>query len=104
MPSLPSFAYRRNLEPIDEEIRAGAWRILPLLDLVSEKRFLLFRLKSRVHAQLLPSVLNFRSEAATIMAPTSCPLTLSTAIDGDRLEFLTDYFNVLSPETIDKEE
>jgi DNA-binding NtrC family response regulator/tetratricopeptide (TPR) repeat protein len=71
--SVPSFSYRRNLEPIADEIRAGVWRIAPLVDLVSEKKFLLFRQKSRAQGD-------------------------------DRIEFLTDYFDILTPDTIGKDE
>jgi len=102
--SSPSFSYRRNLEPIGDEIRAGAWRISPFLDLVSEKKFLLFHLKSRAQGQLLPSVLTFRSEAATIMAPSDCPGALSTTIETDRIEFLTEFFDVLTPQNIGDDE
>ncbi len=102
--SVPSFSYRRNLEPIADEIRVGTWRISPLVDLVSEKRFLLFARKSRAQGRLLPSILTFRSTAATVIAPSSCPETLSTTIEGDCAEFLTDYFDVLTPDTIQEDE
>jgi DNA-binding NtrC family response regulator/tetratricopeptide (TPR) repeat protein len=95
----PTFSYRR-IEPSGEEIRAGAWRIVPLLDLISEKRFLLFRLKSRARDQLLPSVFTFRCEAASLLAPGSCPTVVSSAVEGDRVEFLTDHFDVLTRETL----
>lgn len=104
MSSVPLFAYRRNLEPIGEELRAGPWRITPLLDLVSEKRFLLMRLKARLHARLLPSVLGFRGEAASIMAPESCPPALATTIEGDRIEILTEYFDLLTPGAAEERE
>jgi DNA-binding NtrC family response regulator/tetratricopeptide (TPR) repeat protein len=100
----PSSSYRRNLEPVADEIQAGGWRISPLVDLVSEKRFLRFRRESRAHSPLLPSVLAFRGTAATIIAPSSCPTTLSTAIEGDRIEFLTEHFDVLTPASIREEE
>jgi DNA-binding NtrC family response regulator/tetratricopeptide (TPR) repeat protein len=49
-------------------------------------------------------VLTFRSEAATIMAPETCPGAVSTTIEGDRVEFLTEYFEILTPEAIQDDE
>ncbi len=100
----PAFSYQRKLEPNGDEIRAGAWRVVPLLDLISEKRFLLFRLKSRVRSPLLPSVLAFRCDAASLMAPWSCSPVVSASIHGDRVEFLTGYCDVLTTEAIQDDE
>jgi len=104
MSTYPSYAYKRNLEPVDSEIRAGAWRISPLIDQVSEKKFLFFHLKSRAHSDLLPSVFAFRSQAAAILAPAACAPALQVAVEGDRVEFLSEYFDVLTPDSIGGEE
>ena len=90
----PSYSFRRNLEPVAAEIEAGSWRIGSLVDLVSEKRYLLFKLKSRASADVLPSVLGFRSECAVAIAGEACPPALSFTIEGDRIEFLVDHVDL----------
>jgi hypothetical protein len=81
---------RRNLQPHGDAVKAGAWQIQPLVDLVSEKRYLHYSLKSRSTGQLAPSVLTFRSDCAVALAPDTCCPAISTTIDGEHVEFLTD--------------
>ena len=53
----PSDSYHSNLEPTGEDIRAGAWRLTPLADLVSERKFLRFVLRSKALPEFLPSAI-----------------------------------------------
>ncbi len=93
---------KRNLEEIDREIKVGPWRISFLADPIREKRFLLFNLRSRSLSGVAPSVILFRSEAARLIAPSLCAHVLSTTIDGDRIDILTDGFDLLTPARADE--
>lgn len=93
----PSHSYHQNLEPTGNEIQAGAWRIASLMDLVSERRFLRLTLKSKALSEFLPSVLQFRADAAAAIAPELCPRVLSLAAEGDRIEFLIDHLEPVTP-------
>lgn len=103
MSTFPSHSNRGNLEPVGPEIRGGAWRISPLIDLVSEKQFLLFQLRSRAHLDLVPSALRFRGDAAVLMAPDRCPGVLSATIEAGRVELLTDYHDVITRDSVQGE-
>lgn len=96
----PSYSFRRNLESVAGAIEAGSWRMGSLVDLVSEKRYLLYTLKSRSQTDLLPSVLTFRSDCAAAVAPETCRPTLSITLEGDRVEFLTEHVEVVTPQAL----
>ena len=99
----PSDSYRRNLEKLGDSIQSGPWRITRLLDLISERRFFLFTLRSRGAARLAPSVLSFRGESASAISPATCPGIHSVTHDGDRVELLTDAFDFLDAPDVDDE-
>jgi len=91
----PSHSYTNNLERTGRDTVSGPWKISPLVDLVSEKRFLLFTLKSKALAGWLPNIMTFRGQAGPEIAPDGCTRVLATTVRGDRLEILTEYVEVL---------
>ena len=92
---------KRNLEKIDRDHPAGTWRISALLDPITEKKFRLFSLGSRALANFSPVVLSYRSDAAYLIGGTRCASVVSTALDGDRVEILTPWFDLLDLEHLD---
>jgi DNA-binding NtrC family response regulator/tetratricopeptide (TPR) repeat protein len=100
---LPPFAFRKNLEQVEAEHAAGAWRIGAYLDLVSERRFLLFRLKSDRVSSIHPDVIAFRAETATSLAPGRCPQIVDSAQKDDRLDVLTPYLEPITTAELDDE-
>jgi len=94
-------AFRKNLERVSAEIAAGDWRIGTYVDLVSERKYLLFRLKPDRLTQVRPDVLAFRAETAAALAPSGCAQIVDAAWMSDRLDILCPYMDVVDPTTID---
>jgi DNA-binding NtrC family response regulator/tetratricopeptide (TPR) repeat protein len=101
---LPPFAFRKNLEQIEAENTAGDWRIGAYLDLVSERKFLLFRLKSERISGIHPDVFAFRAKTAASLAPGHCPQIVDSAQKNNRLDVLTAYLEPLSAVELDDDE
>ena len=97
-------AFRKNLEQIDSEISAGEWRITPYVDLVSERRFLLFDLKSDRLTRYHPSVPVFRCQTASSLAPQRCPAVIDIVQQNDRMSILTRHLKPIDPSHIEEDE
>jgi Nif-specific regulatory protein len=94
-------AFRKNLESDAAEISAGDWRIGAYVDLVSERKYLLFRLKPDRFSQVRPDVITFRAETAAILAPGGCAQIADAEWKNDRLDILTPYLESVDPAAID---
>lgn len=97
MDNLPPFAFRKNLEQFAPDIAVGNWRIGAYVDLVSERKFLLYRLKLEDLSQLDPGVITFRSQSASALAPARCPEIIDVVQKNRRLDFLTPYVALVDP-------
>jgi len=97
-----SFAFKRNLEPFEAELRSGDWTIAGHLDLISERRYLLFRIKSDSVGQLAPDTISFRCETAGVLAPDGCAEITEILHERTRLELLTDHHRIIDPLKIDE--
>jgi hypothetical protein len=95
---------KRNLEQIDRDLHAGAWRISALLDPITEKKFRLFSLKSRAPVNFSPAVLSYRCECAHLIAGERCPAVLSLSSESDRVDILTPWFDLVPMERLDESE
>ena len=100
MKSLPPLAFRKHLESISSEITAGDWRIGTYVDLVSEKKYLLFRLKPDRFSQVRPDIITFRAETAVALAPDGCVHIAETEWKNDRLDVLTPFLEPVDPGAI----
>ncbi|MEJ2721743.1 MAG: hypothetical protein P8181_11490, partial [bacterium] len=100
----PVHNFHRNLEETEGEIEAGRWRISTLADPITEKRYLLFKFRSRGLPNLIPSVVAYRCGVASIVAATGCAEVLSAGIEGDRVNVLTPYFDPVDPASLDNKE
>ncbi|UCG53635.1 MAG: sigma 54-interacting transcriptional regulator [Candidatus Latescibacterota bacterium] len=97
----PVNSFHRHLEKTDPEIQAGRWRISTLTDLITEKRYLCFSVRSRGLPNLAPSVIPFRSEAAVSLVPEHCAQVLHTSTDGDRIDLFTPFYDPVDPSRLD---
>lgn len=91
---------KKNLEKIGRDSQAGQWRISTLFDPIREKKFLLFALKARSLAPFAPTVAPFRCDAAARIAPSRCATVVAATIDTDRVELLTEWFELLEPRAL----
>ena len=83
--------FRRNLEPIEPDRAAGAWRVAGHVDLVSERRFLVSWAEGDVGARPDAGVLAFRCDAACAIAPDGCLPALDITAANGRTEILTPF-------------
>jgi DNA-binding NtrC family response regulator/tetratricopeptide (TPR) repeat protein len=84
-------AFRRNLEPFEEDRPAAPWHVAGHTDLVSERRCLVSWTPLENADRAGTGVFQFRCESALAIAPESClPVLELTAQDG-RIELLTSY-------------
>ena len=95
---------KRNLEKTDRDLQVGAWRISALADPITEKRFRLFSLASRALANFSPVVPSYRCEAAHLIGGARCAGVVSAALEGDRVEILTPWFDLVDIERVDDAE
>ncbi len=84
-------AFRRNLEPFEDESVVGPWHLAGYIDLVSERRYLLSWLPAEPATRVDATVLAFRCEAATTIAPAACPPAHDVVVADGRAEILTSY-------------
>jgi DNA-binding NtrC family response regulator/tetratricopeptide (TPR) repeat protein len=91
----PSRTYPRNLQELGHEIQAGSWRISAFVDPVSEKRFLLFSLKSKSISEFLPGIFSLRGAAGHPIVPSGCPEIVQLTTEGDRVDILTPYYELV---------
>jgi DNA-binding NtrC family response regulator/tetratricopeptide (TPR) repeat protein len=88
-------AFRKNLESEAAETSAGDWRIGAYVDLVSERKYLLFRLKPERFSQVRPDVITFRAETAATLARDGCAQIADAEWKNDRLDILTPYLEMV---------
>ncbi|MGD8412832.1 MAG: tetratricopeptide repeat protein, partial [Candidatus Latescibacterota bacterium] len=101
MKTLPPLAFKKNLERVTSETTAGDWRIGVYVDLVSERKYTLFRLKQDRSAQIRPDVLSFRAETAAALAPKGCAPIVDALWSNDRLDVLCPFLDAVDPAAID---
>ncbi|HEX5131463.1 MAG TPA: sigma 54-interacting transcriptional regulator [Candidatus Krumholzibacteria bacterium] len=92
----PVRTFRKNLEPVEKERRAGAWHVAGHVDLVSERRYLVSWTQLDPAARIEPHVITFRCEAACAIAPGGCLPALDATVDGTRIEILTPFASRLA--------
>jgi DNA-binding NtrC family response regulator/tetratricopeptide (TPR) repeat protein len=102
--STPNLAFRRNLEPIEDERSLGLWTVSGFVDLVSERRYLLHRARASELSRLGAGVVAFRLASAHALAPHACPGVVDIVHRDSRLELLTEYHLHLAPSTRSEEE
>jgi hypothetical protein len=101
MDALPPLAFRKNLERVAAEVVAGDWRVGAYVDLVSERKHLLFRLKPDRLAHIRPDVITFRAETAATLVPGRCAQVLDSDWKNDRLDILTPFLEAVDPAGLD---
>ncbi len=100
MESRPPLAFRKNLELFEPEVAVGEWRIGGYVDLVSERRYLLLRLKSDQTDGLQSGVVDFRAETAVGLACDRCALVVEASLKNNRLDILTPYLHSIDPASL----
>ena len=104
MESPPPLAFRKNLEQFEPEVAVGEWRVGGYVDLVSERRYLLLRLKSDQTGGLQPGVVDFRAQTAVGLASDRCAPVVEASLKNDRLDILTPYLHSVDPATLDDDD
>jgi DNA-binding NtrC family response regulator/tetratricopeptide (TPR) repeat protein len=84
-------AFRRNLEPFEEERLALPWRMTGHIDPVSERRYLVSWTPIENVARADVGTFVFRCESAHAIAPDVCVPALEVVANGGRAEILTPY-------------
>src|SRR5688572_28470136 len=84
-------AFRRNLEPFENDRAAPPWHVAGHTDLVSEKRYLVSWAPLDTTRRAGLSVFQFQCEAAMAIAPDGCDPVLELAAQDGRVEVLTAY-------------
>ncbi|HEX6790678.1 MAG TPA: tetratricopeptide repeat protein, partial [Candidatus Krumholzibacteria bacterium] len=84
-------AFRRNLEPFENDRAALPWHVAGHTDLVSENRYLVSWAPLDATRRAGLSVFQFRCESAVAIAPEGCAQVLELAAHDGRVELLTAY-------------
>ncbi len=84
-------AFRRNLEPFEDERVAGPWRVAGHVDLVSERRYLVSWAPLDAAGRLDADGIAFRCDAAVAIAPDACAPALEIVANNGRVEILSPY-------------
>lgn len=84
-------AFRRNLEPFEDERSAPPWRVTGHVDLVSERRYLVSWAPIDAASRGDSSAFAFRCDSAHAIAPDACLPALEVVANGERVEILTAY-------------
>jgi len=79
-----SFAFRRNLERLGRERRAGAWRISDHADHVSERRFTLVALRSEAAGRTDRDTVIFRVASAAEISDR-CATVIDALVENGRI-------------------
>ncbi|HXV14365.1 MAG TPA: hypothetical protein VEC56_09190, partial [Candidatus Krumholzibacteria bacterium] len=95
-------AFRRNLEPFEEERVAGPWRVAGHVDLVSERRYLVGWAPLDATGRLDGDAIAFRCDAAVAIAPEVCAPALEVVVNNGRIEILSPYAAELNATTLPK--
>lgn len=93
---------RRNFEKTGRDISAGPWRIASLADPITEKRYLQFALRLRSPAVFSPLVVEYRTEAARLIAGNRCLAPASTTVENDRIEILTPWAEIAALDRLEE--
>ncbi len=88
-------SYKKNLEQIEEELQAGPWSIASYVDLVSEKRFLRFRIPLGECSPADPSALMFLVESVPGILGSRCARVLHIARTDSEIELITPHAHLL---------
>jgi DNA-binding NtrC family response regulator/tetratricopeptide (TPR) repeat protein len=84
-------AFRRNLEPFEDERSALPWRMTGHVDPISERRYLVSWKPLDAPVRADAGTFVFRCDAAHAIAPDACPPALEVVANGGRVEILTPY-------------
>jgi DNA-binding NtrC family response regulator/tetratricopeptide (TPR) repeat protein/energy-coupling factor transporter ATP-binding protein EcfA2 len=84
-------AFRRNLEPFEDDRPAGPWHLAGHTDLVSERRYLVSWSPVDSARRAGAGIFHFRCESAAAIAPDGCLPVLELAAQDGRIELLTAY-------------
>ncbi len=95
-------AFRRNLEPFEEERLAGPWRVAGHVDLVSEGRYLVSWAPLDATGRLDGDAIAFRCDAAVAIAPDACSPALEVVVNNGRIEILSPYAAKLDTATVSR--
>jgi DNA-binding NtrC family response regulator/tetratricopeptide (TPR) repeat protein len=95
---------RRNFEKQGRDISAGPWRIASLADPITEKKYLQFVLRLRPPVVFAPLVVEYRTEAARLIAGDRCVAPASAAVEGDRVEILTPWVGIVEIGRLEEED
>jgi DNA-binding NtrC family response regulator/tetratricopeptide (TPR) repeat protein len=93
---------RRNFEKTGRDISAGPWRIASLADPITEKKYLHFSLRYRSPAVFSPLVVEYRTEAARLIAGNRCLTPASTTVESDRIEILTPWVEIAAVDRLEE--
>ncbi len=84
-------AFRHNLEPLEDDRVAGPWHTAGYVDLVSERRYLASWMTVDAGNRVDSDVFAFRCDAASAIAPDTCPAALEITAANGRVEILAPY-------------
>jgi DNA-binding NtrC family response regulator/tetratricopeptide (TPR) repeat protein len=94
-------AFRRNLEPFEDDRLAPPWHIAGYNDLVSERRYLVSWAPLEAAFRAEADVFAFRCDSAAAIVPEACLPALEVATPNGRVEILTPYAAPLSSARLD---
>ncbi|MDH3196663.1 MAG: hypothetical protein OEO21_00320, partial [Candidatus Krumholzibacteria bacterium] len=95
-----AIALGKNLERDGEDFAVSGWQVTGCVDLVSERRYAMWRCKAASLGRHATATVAFRLAAARALAGDGCVEALACAQEGAVLAVLTERVSPVSPDDV----